>query len=185
MYVCLSVCLQSYTINNAYFTKLECPRILTDRLQHEGSVTKEILYTVGRNRIEIQKPNLKSKNDPGDPIKIFHKYPYTLKLIIPLNLHRLVQIIYDVIAITSAHSEWLLFLTNLWSGTKVIFLSDIIATCHCMVCTCDIVTLHIFCVHLSLQRMWLVDCSCGYFSCLQINNSNEIQKSTLKSRYPN
>ena len=122
-----------------------------------------------------------------DPIKVFHKYPYTLKLITSPDLHRLVQIIYDVIAITSAHSEWLLFLTNLWSGTKVIFLSGIIATYHCMVCTCDIVTLYIFCVHLSLQRMWFVDCSCEYFSCvlIQINNSNEIQKSTLESRYPN
>ena len=128
----------------------------------QGSVMKEILHAVGRNRIEIQKPNLKSKNDSGSyqnipQISVYFKTNYITGFI---------QTCLWCNTITSAHSEWLLFLTNLWSGTKVIFLSDIIATCHCMVCTFDIVTLHMFCVHPGLQRMWFVDCSYEYFSCV-------------------
>ena len=161
MYVCQFACSQITLIlrslNVLVFLQVECS---TRGLSRKKSCTLSVEIEL-KFRNPIWNPKMIQ-----DPIKIFHKHPYSLKLITSPDLRRLVKIIYDVVAITSAHSEWLLFLTNLWSGTKVIFLSDIIATCHCIVCTCDIVTLYIFCVHLSLQRMWFVDCSCEYFSCV-------------------
>ena len=85
-----------------------------------------------------------------------------------------------LIAITSPHNEWPLYLTNFRSGTKVIFLRYIIIPCSCsIICAPD----------LGWDECGLLIAHFSYiFTSTTTRNSNEmhfeIQKSILKSKNP-